>query len=132
MTPVIHTLLDTDLYKFTMLQAFLHGFPANHAVYEFVCRTAPAHPLAAREDVLQRIVESMADVERSRDVGRRHDDRPRLGVGPVGPEQAAALPVRVPALLDDFGVEGLGKLAHAEARLAMPRCSINLARVARA
>src|SRR5262245_44799860 len=29
-----------------MLQAFLHGFPQNQAVYEFVCRNQPAYPLA--------------------------------------------------------------------------------------
>jgi len=44
--PVIHSLLDTDLYKFTMWQAFLHAFPQNQAVYEFVCRNEPAYPLA--------------------------------------------------------------------------------------
>jgi nicotinate phosphoribosyltransferase len=45
-TPIIRSLLDTDLYKYTMLQAFLHGFPQNQAVYEFVCRNRPAYPLA--------------------------------------------------------------------------------------
>lgn len=45
-TPIIRSLLDTDLYKYTMLQAFLHGFPQNQAVYEFVCRNPPAWPLA--------------------------------------------------------------------------------------
>ncbi|HEU4601017.1 MAG TPA: nicotinate phosphoribosyltransferase [Steroidobacteraceae bacterium] len=44
--PVIGSLLDTDLYKFTMWQPFLHFFPANHAVYEFVCRNDPEYPLA--------------------------------------------------------------------------------------
>jgi nicotinate phosphoribosyltransferase len=43
---VIRSLLDTDLYKYTMLQAFLHGFPQNQAVYEFVCRNQPEYPLA--------------------------------------------------------------------------------------
>lgn len=45
-TPIIRSLLDTDLYKYTMLQAFLHGFPQNQAAYEFVCRNEPAYPLA--------------------------------------------------------------------------------------
>ncbi len=74
-----------------------------------------AHPLATGEDVLQRVVERMADVQRAGDVGRRHDDRPRRRVGPVGPEQPAALPMRVPARLDACGIEGLGKLAHSAA-----------------
>ena len=30
--PVIQTLLDTDLYKFTMMQAILHHHPADHPV----------------------------------------------------------------------------------------------------
>jgi nicotinate phosphoribosyltransferase len=51
--PVIESLLDTDLYKFTMLQAFLHGFPENQAVYEFVCRNEPAYPLAQLADEVQ-------------------------------------------------------------------------------
>jgi nicotinate phosphoribosyltransferase len=46
MQPVIHSLLDTDLYKFTMWQAMLHRHPATQAEYTFVCRNQPAYPLA--------------------------------------------------------------------------------------
>lgn len=45
--PVIQSLLETDLYKFTMLQCMLHQFPANDAEYRFVCRNQPAFPLAS-------------------------------------------------------------------------------------
>ena len=38
MSPIIHSLLDTDLYKFTMLQVVLHQFPQTHSVYHFRCR----------------------------------------------------------------------------------------------
>jgi nicotinate phosphoribosyltransferase len=38
MTPIIQSLLDTDLYKFTMLQVVLHQFPQTHSVYHFRCR----------------------------------------------------------------------------------------------
>lgn len=38
MKPIIHSLLDTDLYKFTMLQVVLHKFPQTHSVYQFRCR----------------------------------------------------------------------------------------------
>jgi len=31
--------METDFYKFTMWQLFLHKFPSNHAVYRFKCRT---------------------------------------------------------------------------------------------
>ncbi len=45
-TPIIHSLLDTDLYKLTMLSPMLHRFPSNQAVYSFVCRNTPQYPLA--------------------------------------------------------------------------------------
>ena len=38
MASIIHSLLDTDLYKFTMLQVVLHQFPQTHSVYHFRCR----------------------------------------------------------------------------------------------
>ncbi|RKG30107.1 nicotinate phosphoribosyltransferase [Acinetobacter tianfuensis] len=48
MTALIQSLLDTDLYKFTMLQVVLHQFPQTHSVYHFRCRNldATAYPLA--------------------------------------------------------------------------------------
>jgi nicotinate phosphoribosyltransferase len=46
MQPVISSLLDTDLYKFTMWQTMLHRHPQTHAEYTFVCRNQPAYPLA--------------------------------------------------------------------------------------
>lgn len=45
MQPVIHSLLDTDLYKFTMWQAMLHRHPQTLAEYSFVCRNKPGYPL---------------------------------------------------------------------------------------
>src|ERR1700754_3383063 len=50
MQPVIHSLLDTDLYKFTMWQAMLHRHPATHAQYTFVCRNQPGYPPAQLVD----------------------------------------------------------------------------------
>jgi nicotinate phosphoribosyltransferase len=46
MRPVITSLLDTDLYKFTMWQTMLHRHPQTQAEYTFVCRNQPAYPLA--------------------------------------------------------------------------------------
>jgi nicotinate phosphoribosyltransferase len=37
---IIHSLLDTDLYKFTMMQAVLHQFPGAQVEYRFKCRNA--------------------------------------------------------------------------------------------
>lgn len=36
---IIRSLLDTDLYKFTMMQAVLHQHPAAQVAYRFRCRT---------------------------------------------------------------------------------------------
>lgn len=57
MNPIVRSLLETDLYKFTMWQALLHRHPAAHAEYAFMCRNEPAYPLA----------ELKADVEREFD-----------------------------------------------------------------
>ncbi|VTU38586.1 Nicotinate phosphoribosyltransferase 2 [Variovorax sp. PBS-H4] len=37
---IIHSLLDTDLYKFTMMQVVLHHFPGARVEYRFKCRNA--------------------------------------------------------------------------------------------
>ena len=37
---IIRSLLDTDLYKFTMMQVVLHHFPAAQVEYRFKCRSA--------------------------------------------------------------------------------------------
>ena len=45
MQPIITSLLDTDLYKFTMWQAMLHRHPQTQSTYRFVCRSTPEFPL---------------------------------------------------------------------------------------
>ncbi|MDO5692459.1 MAG: nicotinate phosphoribosyltransferase [Pseudomonadota bacterium] len=40
MPGIIQSLLDTDLYKFTMMQAVLHQFPGAEVEYKFKCRSA--------------------------------------------------------------------------------------------
>src|SRR5213082_1072844 len=35
---IIQSLLDTDLYKFTMMQVVLHHFPGAQVEYRFKCR----------------------------------------------------------------------------------------------
>ena len=37
---IVQSLLDTDLYKFTMMQVVLHHFPGAHVEYRFKCRNA--------------------------------------------------------------------------------------------
>ncbi|MEO4182188.1 nicotinate phosphoribosyltransferase [Acinetobacter pittii] len=58
MSPIIHSLLDTDLYKFTMLQVVLHKFPQTHSVYHFRCRNLEdtVYPLV---DILDNLNEQL-------------------------------------------------------------------------
>jgi len=53
MIPVVRSLLETDLYKFTMWQALLHSHPNSHTEYEFVCRNKPAFPLAELKEEVE-------------------------------------------------------------------------------
>ncbi len=48
--PIINSLLDTDLYKLTMLQVLLHQFPGAEGEYHFKCRNRLAKPLALFKD----------------------------------------------------------------------------------
>ena len=58
MSAIIQSLLDTDLYKFTMLQVVLHKFPQTHSVYHFRCRNLDetVYPLV---DILQDLNEQL-------------------------------------------------------------------------
>jgi len=56
MQPIIRSLLDTDLYKFTMWQAMLHSHPQTQGEYTFVCRNQSAYPLA---ELLQDVNEQL-------------------------------------------------------------------------
>ena len=45
---IITSLLDTDLYKFTMMQAVLHQFPGAQVEYKFRCRNPGIDPATGR------------------------------------------------------------------------------------
>ncbi len=53
-TPIIQSLLDTDLYKFTMLQVVLHQFPQAYGEYAFRCRNneETVYPLGEIKEAL--------------------------------------------------------------------------------
>lgn len=59
MTPIVHSLLETDLYKFTMWQALLHRHPAAQAEYSFLCRNEPAFPLAELKEEVDRELDNL-------------------------------------------------------------------------
>jgi nicotinate phosphoribosyltransferase len=55
MTGIIRSLLDTDLYKFTMMQAVLHQFPGAQVRYKFKCRTPGAQLAPYVEEIRQEV-----------------------------------------------------------------------------
>jgi len=55
---LIRSLLDTDLYKFTMMQVVLHQFPAAQVEYRFRCRT-PGVPLAPHLEEIQQEIDDL-------------------------------------------------------------------------
>ena len=62
--PIITSLLDNDLYKFTMLQAMLHQFPQTHGVYRFRCRnnSEAAYPLADIKEPLEQQLDMLCEL----------------------------------------------------------------------
>jgi nicotinate phosphoribosyltransferase len=62
MKPVVRSLLETDLYKFTMWQALLHSHPDAIGEYEFLCRNQPAYPLAELKDDVERELDHLCSM----------------------------------------------------------------------
>ncbi len=62
--PIITSLLDNDLYKFTMLQAMLHQFPQTHGVYRFRCRNNQDtdYPLGTIKEALEQQLDSLCQL----------------------------------------------------------------------
>ncbi|ERL54789.1 nicotinate phosphoribosyltransferase [Psychrobacter aquaticus] len=62
--PIITSLLDNDLYKFTMLQAMLHQFPQTHGVYRFRCRNNKdaIYPLSDIKEQLEKQLDSLCEL----------------------------------------------------------------------
>ena len=53
--PIIKSLLDTDLYKLTMMQAVLHNSPAADVEYLFKCRTEGVDLMPLAEEIKTQI-----------------------------------------------------------------------------
>jgi hypothetical protein len=67
MKPVVQSLLETDLYKFTMWQALLHSHPNTQTEYAFVCRNTPAYPLAELKDDVERELDHLCSLKFTED-----------------------------------------------------------------
>lgn len=59
--PIITSLLDTDLYKFTMMQVVLHQFPGAQVEYKFKCRNAGVN-LAQHVDEIRAEITSLCNL----------------------------------------------------------------------
>lgn len=67
MKPIVRSLLENDLYKFTMWQALLHSHPGAQAEYAFVCRNTPAYPLTDLEKDVNRELDDLCSMSFSED-----------------------------------------------------------------
>src|SRR5690625_6121410 len=63
---IITSLLDTDLYKFTMMQVVLHHFPAAQVEYRYQCRT-PNINLAVYIDEIREEISKLCQLEFTED-----------------------------------------------------------------
>ncbi|HLU20751.1 MAG TPA: nicotinate phosphoribosyltransferase [Pusillimonas sp.] len=59
---IITSLLDTDLYKFTMMQVVLHHFPAAQVEYRYKCRT-PNVNLSAYLDEIRAEIHALCQLK---------------------------------------------------------------------
>ena len=58
---IIESLLDTDLYKFTMMQVVLHQFPGAQVQYRFKCRNLGV-PLAPYVDEIRKEIRHLCSL----------------------------------------------------------------------
>lgn len=63
---IINSLLDTDIYKYSMMQAVLHQFPSAEVEYRFKCRNEGIDLRSIRDD-LQRELEHLCSLMLSHD-----------------------------------------------------------------
>ena len=59
---IIQSLLDTDLYKFTMMQVVLHQFPGAQVEYKFRCRN-PSVQLAPYVDEIRAEIKALCQLQ---------------------------------------------------------------------
>ena len=66
-SPIVKSLLENDLYKFSMWQALMHSHPGARATYSFICRNEPAYPLSSLKGEIEREVENLCSLHFAQD-----------------------------------------------------------------
>ena len=66
-SPIVKSLLENDLYKFSMWQALMHSHPGARASYSFICRSKPECPLASLKDEIEMEVENLCSMHFTQD-----------------------------------------------------------------
>jgi nicotinate phosphoribosyltransferase len=61
-TPIVKSLLENDLYKFSMWQALMHSHPGARAEYSFLCRNEPEYPLAELAEDIDRELDHLCSL----------------------------------------------------------------------
>ncbi|MDE2429537.1 MAG: nicotinate phosphoribosyltransferase [Burkholderiales bacterium] len=62
MQPIVRSLLENDLYKFSMWQALLHSHPGAQTEYAFVCRNTPVYPLSELKTDVERELDHLCSL----------------------------------------------------------------------
>lgn len=65
--PIVRSLLENDLYKFTMWQSLLHSHPGAQAEYSFVCRNTTAFPLAKLKEEVEAELDHLCELNFAQD-----------------------------------------------------------------
>ena len=65
--PVITSLLDTDLYKLTMMQVYLHQFPQASGTYAFKCRNYKGKKLGLLAEEINKQLDHLCTLKFTKD-----------------------------------------------------------------
>jgi len=64
---IVKSLLENDMYKFTMWQAMLHKNPGAMAKYKYLCRSTPEYPLSQLADDLNKELDHLCSLSFQKD-----------------------------------------------------------------
>lgn len=65
--PIITSLMDTDLYKLTMMQMYLHQYPSASGTYTFKCRNAAGKKLGLHAPEINKQLDHLCTLQYTKD-----------------------------------------------------------------